>query len=162
MRTFVMSIGNELRSDDGVAHAIAAQLEVHSCALFQLTPEVAAEVAGYDAVVFIDADVEVENVTLEQVSVAASGSPLTHSTGPSEVVELAKILYGFDGLAFVCRVPANDFKPGQRLGPRALGHMREAAKKLRLLLHDLDRFVVEESGPLANARNGTTRLDSDL
>ncbi len=112
MRTLLISIGNELRADDGVAHAIASSLDVQKRAVFQLTPEIAAEIAGYELVFFVDADATVKRTALEEIHACEQASALTHAATPAQIVALSRALYQFSGRAFVCRVPASDFRIG--------------------------------------------------
>jgi len=72
MKALCLAIGNSLRGDDGVAHRVAGQLgqleDVVVSSVFQLTPELAPEVARAEIVVFVDADVNVVETTLEEAA----------------------------------------------------------------------------------------------
>ena len=113
MRTIVIAIGNPLRGDDGLAHIVADRLEnVAVRHVHQLTPELAAELVDFDRVIFVDADATVSNVRIEPVDQQHhSAAPFTHFAQPTEIVALAKALYGFAGEALLCRIPAKDFEP---------------------------------------------------
>jgi len=112
MTRLFLAIGNPLRGDDGVAARVLALLtapgervEVH-----QLTPEMAAEIAPFDNVVFIDADVGAAAVRLEPVEAPAAGAPaLSHHTSAASIVEAAQRCFGFTGQAWLCRLPAREF-----------------------------------------------------
>ncbi len=135
MRTLLIAAGNCQRHDDGVAHAVLKLLDAESLAVFQLTPEVAAHLAGYDTVLFIDADAAVVELKIEPVD--ESGSPsgvFTHSSSPSEIVTLARSLYGFGGQALVCRIPVEDLSHGEGLSSRASALAAQAAEKLKVLM----------------------------
>ena len=115
MKALCLAIGNSLRGDDGVAHRVAGQLgqleDVVVSSVFQLTPELAPEVARAEIVVFVDADVNVVETTLEPVVAGpAYGGPIGHSMSPREIVRLAERLYGFCGRAFLCRIPVESFE----------------------------------------------------
>jgi hydrogenase maturation protease len=137
-RALLIAGGNRLRRDDGVAHTVLERLgpasDVESRALLQLTPEVAEDIAGYDTVIFIDADAGAAGVSIEPVNQPPQPSSLTHVSEPAEIVELSKALFGFAGRAFLCRIPVNDFSPGEGLSRRANALAVQAARKLETLL----------------------------
>ena len=140
--TLLIACGNPLRRDDCVAHEVLRLVtrtpRLELLGVQQLVPELAEEIAGFERVVFLDADVRSMHPAIEPVRVTTSGSPLTHAANPSEIVALSRALFGFDGEALVCRIPARDFSPGESLTPDELHMMREAAGELeRLLAPDL-------------------------
>jgi len=124
-------VGNRLRRDDGVAHHLLDRLQprprVQTRALFQLTPEIAEELVGFEVVLFIDADASAAAVSLEPlVSSAVEAAMLTHVSRPAEIVVLARILFGFSGRAWLCRIPVDDFSTGEGLSQRAAVHCEDA------------------------------------
>ncbi|MGA2714190.1 MAG: hypothetical protein ABSG41_13875 [Bryobacteraceae bacterium] len=140
--TLLIACGNPLRRDDGVAHEVLRIIARTPCrelrSVQQLVPELAAEIAGFERVVFLDADVRSMHPAIEPVRTAMPGSPLTHAANPAEIVAISRSLFGFNGEALVCRIPARDFSPGESLAPDQLQTMYEAASELeRLLEHDL-------------------------
>lgn len=141
MRALLIATGNRLRRDDGVAHTVLEQLgsvrDVESRALLQLTPEVAEDIAGYDTIIFIDADVRMAALSIEALNQVPTSPALTHVSGPAEIVELSRALFGFAGRAFLCRIPGDDFSSGEGLSRRASALARQAAEKLEKLLGDL-------------------------
>jgi hydrogenase maturation protease len=123
MPALAIAIGNPSRRDDGVAHAVVAQISpnrhIHVRHVLQLTPELAAEITGYDPVVFVDADLSADRPTIEPVAESDSSPSLTHASSPEQIVALARALFGFAGTALVCRLPVEDFSPGEGLSARA-------------------------------------------
>src|SRR5579862_6353263 len=109
-----VAFGNPLRRDDGVAWKVFDTLNP-ACGLKQIqpTPELAAEIAGFKRVVFIDASVDGE-LRLDGIE-AHSASFFTHAADPAEVVTLSRALYGFSGEAWLCRIPGEDFSHGEGL-----------------------------------------------
>jgi len=99
MRTLLIASGNSLRGDDSVAHRVVALLgpdartEVRS--VLQLTPELAAEIAGFEMVIFLDAAVGSQAVTIADVPNPSGPPSLSHVSRPSEIVALAVELFGF-------------------------------------------------------------------
>jgi hydrogenase maturation protease len=134
----LISIGNSLRRDDGAGHRVVELLappaHVAVRGVFQLTPELAEDLAGVETVVFIDASVATDEVMLEAVEAGAGAAAISHTLAPGEVVALAKALFGFDGRAWLCHVPGLDFEDGEGLSPVAEANCAEAAEKLRALL----------------------------
>jgi len=132
MQTLLIASGNSLRGDDGVAHRVVELLGagVEARSVMQLTPELAAEIAAYDTVVFLDAAVGIQTVTIEKVQKPAAPATLTHVSSPSEIVTLATALFGFRGRALECRIPVADFEAGRRLSPLAEAFAKEAAQML--------------------------------
>jgi hypothetical protein len=88
MRTLLIALGNPLRGDDGVAHAVIRLLEprtgITTRALLQLTPEFAAELSGFDVAVFLDADVNAQEVSIEPMASIVPRPALTHSSASRE------------------------------------------------------------------------------
>jgi len=117
-RTLLVAIGNSLRRDDGIAHAALRQWsaqDAEKLSVIQLTPELAETIANFDTVIFLDADVTANHITIEPVSAKPPLPSLSHASSPAEVAALARSLYGFRGEALVCRIPAADFSFGEGL-----------------------------------------------
>lgn len=108
-----IAIGNPLRGDDNLAHEAVREAPEGATVrhVLQLTPELAADIAGYGKVVFVDADVGVSTPVLQPLDSGppSGGGPLTHHSSPHYVVALARRLYGWSGEAWVYRLPASDF-----------------------------------------------------
>jgi hydrogenase maturation protease len=140
VHTVVLAIGNTLRGDDGVAAHVAdllgtrAGVEVRR--VHQLTPELAEEMAHATAVVFVDANPGVTEARLERLVPAPQRSPLTHNVSPGELVLVAEQLYGFQGAAYLCHVPAENFAEGDSLSEVAKAGARAAAQCVLALLVD--------------------------
>lgn len=138
MRTLLISCGNSLRRDDGAAHQVLQLLAPSPSRVFravqQLTPELAEELAPFDRVVILDADVASNSLAIEPLSAATSRSPLAHFSLPAEIVSLSRALFGFTGEAFLCRIPAHDFSSGASLSAAARQFAAEAAVQLENLL----------------------------
>ncbi len=113
MKRLLIAIGNPLRGDDGIAWRVLDGLRLSGdrLHLHQLTAEVAAEIAPYDEVVFLDADVETVTPRVEPVGDAPPGSAFTHQVHPAAVVRAARLWFGFEGAAWLWRLPARDFEP---------------------------------------------------
>ncbi len=138
MTTILIAVGNEFRRDDGVARRVLELLGPRpgstTLRVPQLAPELAEQIAGFERVVFIDADLEPGGVRLERLSAAeARAAQFGHSMQPAEIVALAAALYGFSGAAYLCRVPGVDFSNGSELTPEAQANALLAVDLLRTL-----------------------------
>ena len=138
----VIGIGNPLRGDDGVGALLAEQASVLTAAqpdgpvavrsVQQLTPELAAELAALDAVLFIDADSAPEGAQpqLKQLHPAgASGD--SHRLEPAALLAVSEALYGRSPEAQLLLVPAYGFASGTVLSPG----LQQALPAARELLH---------------------------
>lgn len=112
MSTLCIAIGNPLRGDDNLAHVGQDSGLCNMLHVIQLTPELAAEFSGYDEVIFVDADISATQIQTDPVGETYSlTAPLSHHVSPAVLVALARKLYGWEGSAFVRRIPAADFSP---------------------------------------------------
>lgn len=133
MPTLVVGIGNTLRGDDGVAARVLELLARHPSKqlnlrpMLSLLPELAVDIARHGRVIFVDADVRVENVTLERLEGESHAG--LHSFAPSTLVAFARDL-GFRGDAWVCRLPVEAMEAGAPLSVRATAAAQEAANLL--------------------------------
>lgn len=137
LKTLLVAIGNPYRRDDGAAQRLAAMIgeAVDRSACTQLTPELAADLARYERIVFADADLCANSVRLEELTaVEVRPTPLGHALSIEEVVVLARSLFGFTGEVWVCRIPGEDFADGEALSDLAAANVVEAARLLRNLL----------------------------
>jgi hydrogenase maturation protease len=122
-RLLVVGIGSELRCDDGVGRHVAAHVAAHGAVdvevlgVHQLTPELAADLEGRELVVFVDAAVDVDTVTVRRVSPAAA-SASTHHLDPAALLRLADVLGWAPRRALAVHVPAHDLRLGTELSPR--------------------------------------------
>ncbi len=116
----VIGYGNTLRSDDGAGYIIAERVEqwnlaaVRSCWVHQLTPELAAELATVDTVIFVDAAVGIEAVSLEALFPLPEENFTAHRVNPRSLLHLAATLYDKIPTAYQILIPATDFSFGDR------------------------------------------------
>lgn len=130
----VIGIGNALRGDDGVGALLADQVGGRS--VQQLTPELAAELAERQAVLFIDAWLAPPGAGPELIPIgpshgAADSSAETHRLEPAQLLAISLALYGRAPAAQLLRVPAIAFGHGTVLSPE----LQAALPAARALLH---------------------------
>jgi hydrogenase maturation protease len=104
-RCLILACGNTLREDDGVGPFLAQWAEerwrddqrVRVLCDHQWTPDMAQEIAGAEAVIFVDCalDQEPGQILLRELS-SASLKPglVTHHLGAAELLSVAQELYG--------------------------------------------------------------------
>jgi hydrogenase maturation protease len=95
----------------------------------QLTPEMAEMIAAAHRVIFLDADVEVAPGAIRICPVeAASGGVLEHHATPSNLLSLARDLYGSAPPAVVIGIGGESDEFGETVSESTLEGIREAVK----------------------------------
>jgi len=100
----VLACGNTLRSDDGVGPRLAQwaaerfqqDAKVRVVTRQQYTPELAADIAAADSVLFLDASIKSPpgRVRLTPVSSRANADPASHDLSATQLLALTRSLYG--------------------------------------------------------------------
>lgn len=146
----VIGIGNPLRGDDGVGALLAEQAAMLTAAepagpvavrsVQQLTPELAAELAHLDAVLFIDAwpapvGADPQLLPLSGAGAAAGSSAQvssdSHRLEPAALLAVSQALYGRAPAAQLLLVPAQAFEHGTALSPALKAALPQARALLR-------------------------------
>lgn len=131
----VIGYGNELRGDDGVGPRVARAVaewnrpDIRGLAVHQLTPELAAELAKAECVIFVDAAVDTEGATgWRRLRSCSEPTRLGHANDPAWLLGLTQELYGRSPNAWLATIGARDLGYGSRL---TLGSERGAEAVLR-------------------------------
>lgn len=122
-RVLVLGYGNTLFGDDGLGQLIAQHVAdwaipgVLALARHELTPELAADVAAADEVIFVDAALHTDGVVFVPVNAASSDrAGLNHALTPAALLALARAAFGRSPeRAWQLLVPARDFTLGSAL-----------------------------------------------
>ena len=138
----VIGYGNELRGDDGigprVAEAIAAvnHPDVRVRTVFQLVPELAAELAESRMVLFVDALADPSRIAVELARVEAEEIPdwSTHTADPRMLLALTRAVYGRTPEAWWLTVPGRNFAVGEGLSSIAEENVRQAITRIKRLI----------------------------
>jgi hydrogenase maturation protease len=110
----VIGIGNPLRGDDGAGALLAEPVGGRS--VQQLTPELAADLAELEAVLFIDAWLAPVGAAPQlTVITPAAGAAESHRLEPAQLLAISQALYGCAPQAHLLRVPAYRFDHGTAL-----------------------------------------------
>jgi len=134
--TLVIGYGNDLRGDDAAGIRAATLLageapEHRSIITQQLAPDLAADIAQAERVVFVDAypaDRDGAPLRVERVpgDSEGQGSALGHHSDPATLVGLARRLFGATPEAWVVGIPAYCFDAGEAISPQTSFWIDEA------------------------------------
>lgn len=141
----VIGYGNTLRRDDGAGVVVAEAVmawglpDVRAIARHQLTPELAADIADAEKVVFVDAvspqQAQIE-VALHPLALPDRGTALTdaHASNPESLLALASQLYQATPQAYLLTIPAKTFEFGETLSAQTQHHVDQALNTLRVFI----------------------------
>lgn len=138
-RWLVIGYGNDLRSDDGVAHEVVRRVEnlrladVVCRSYHQLTPELADLIKDFSRVVFVDAmdASRCDVVRATRLEWEGPWEPCgAHVSSPQYLMRLASELYHARPEAWMITVPALNFDFGLALTPTALEGCAHAVEKV--------------------------------
>jgi hydrogenase maturation protease len=140
----VIGIGNDLRGDDGVGvrvvRALRPRADVETIVVHQLVPELADRLRAAQRVLFVDASIEDETVRLDRVEPSLHRG-LGHACSPAALVGWTRFAYGEEPQAWLLRIPAVVFEPGERLSPVAEACMPDALHKIEAWLSQCPELV---------------------
>lgn len=133
-RLLVIGYGNTLFGDDGLGQLIAEHVAdwavpgVFALARHELTPELAAEIAAADEVIFVDAALHTDGVVFVPVTRAApERDGLDHALTPAALLALAETAFNRSPRhAWQLLVPARDFTLGNSLSAVAREGLEKA------------------------------------
>ncbi|MGB5713352.1 MAG: hydrogenase maturation protease [Waterburya sp.] len=145
MNFLIIGYGNTLRSDDGAGQIVAQKIaewelpEVRSLAVHQLTPELTANIAQADAVIFIDAvATNSENpVSLKIKQIQAKDGENTnfgHSCNPRSLLSWTQVLYGKRTKAYWVLIPAVNFDFGEQFSTITQQGIDTSLKQVKQLI----------------------------
>lgn len=140
----VIGYGNELRGDDGLGPRVAEDVAaanypgVQVWSVCQLVPELASEVAEARMVIFVDATVDPDRITVELKRVEAREAIdwSTHSVDPRTLIALTRAVYGRTPEAWWLMVPGQHFGFGEGLSSIAQTNVKNASERLWRLIAD--------------------------
>jgi hydrogenase maturation protease len=136
-KILLYGFGNPGRGDDGLGPALAAAIEeigipnIAVDANYQLTVEDAAEIAGYDAVVFADAATQgatpfwfsrIDDTSIKRESGCIGWT--SHSVSPAQVVALARDLFASKVAGYTLGIRGYEFGDlDEALSARAIDNL---------------------------------------
>ncbi|NJN20424.1 MAG: hydrogenase maturation protease [Leptolyngbya sp. RL_3_1] len=168
MTTLVLGYGNTLRSDDGVGVQVAAavaawhQPQFQTLAVHQLTPDLAAAIAPFLLVIFVDATVAAgpdAAIAFNPLDLSSSETFTTHIASPTALLALAQRLYDARPTAYLLTIPGVNFELGEGLSETATAGKAQALELLRELCLD---NVEERFGRLGAALAKPNRVEAHV
>jgi len=143
-RVLVIGYGNPGRLDDGLGPRAAAEVErwhldgVTVDADYQLQVEDAARLAGFDVVVFIDADVACRDpYEFRRLEPTGEVGFSTHSVAPGAVLSMARDMFGARPRAYTLGIRGHEFNEfGERLSETARANLEASLGFLERVLRD--------------------------
>lgn len=155
--TLVIGYGNDLRRDDAAGRRAAEQVGdrglpgVRVLSVPQLAPEHVVDVAACARVVFVDASIVDDTVTVRPVVPCWPGWRTTHHLAPASLLGLARTVGDVAPPAVVVTIPISDAAVGLALSPRAAAGVRDAVARIVELC---DRPAAERPAPRDRSRPG--------
>jgi hydrogenase maturation protease len=138
----IVGYGNQIRGDDGIGQAVITELEqlnlmnVRSLSLHQLTPEVAAEMAEVDTVIFVDASLEGKTVNITSLEPLPSDLfNWGHSLNPRSLLSLTQFLYQKQPQSWLIAIPGENFELSESLSQKAQQGIQEALRIIKTFIN---------------------------
>jgi hydrogenase maturation protease len=125
MTWLVIGIGNTLRRDDGLGPWLVEHIadwrvpSVTTCAVHQLTPELAVEIAKHDGVLFLDASASEEGPQIVEIELSTGANRVGHALSPGDMLALTDRLGIRRPRAWMVAIPGSDFGFGEGLSADA-------------------------------------------
>jgi hydrogenase maturation protease len=139
-RLLVIGYGSTLRGDDAAGPRVAEavdQLQLPGVRALMpplLTPELAAETAQAETVVFVDATAApAQEVRLEKLKPSPSSQLLGHAADPAILLALTRDVFGSLPHAWLLTIPVKNFAIGEGLSEQAQRGVAEAIRQVRAL-----------------------------
>ena len=133
----VIGYGNDLRRDDGAGRWVADRLEeldldgVETRSVPQLTPELALEVADRPMVVFVDASLDADHLSVDIVErTSETSTVMTHHGSPAALLDLGANVGSQPDVAHVVSIPASDLEMGFDFSVRTAQAAEEAVQRV--------------------------------
>ncbi len=144
MNYLVIGYGNSLRGDDGAGQRVAEQVEnwhldnVRSLALHQLTPEVAADIAEAETVIFVDAITPTEEpiaqIQVTPIQAQETSTHWAHFQDPRSLLALTQQVYGTVPPSWWILIPAVDFEFGEHFSAITQQGIVDALAQIKTLI----------------------------
>jgi hydrogenase maturation protease len=143
-KSLVIGYGNSLRGDDGIGREVAEIVaswnlpQVRSLSRFQLTPELAADLAEVEMVIFVDACqvAKTDTVKLYDLQPLADIQIRSHFSSPQTILNLTQTLYGKCPQAWWLVIPGVDFHFSDRLSATAKQNISLALTQIKNLVSE--------------------------
>lgn len=133
----VIGIGNDMRGDDGigpsVVHAIPSRANLTTMTVHQLVPELAEQLRSARRALFVDASLEVDQISLTQIK-PSEHRGLGHACSPAALLGWTNLAYEQVPESWLLSIPGFSFGLGDGLSPRAMASIPEALRRIEVWL----------------------------
>ena len=159
MKTLVLGYGNRSRTDDGVGWFVLERLQelalpnVELLTSHQLDVDHAEVISGFDDVIFVDAAVpeSPQPITRTIVQPCFRSHAVAHYLTPSDLLELARTLFGRAPRGILFSIRGSDFNFGTTLSPAIERAAGEVVREIEALLSTPGQPVAATRGVAAHA-----------
>ena len=133
----IIGYGNTLRSDDSVGQIVGMEVEawnlpqVTSIYVHQLTPELAEKIAEFGTVIFVDASIQTQKVSLTSIKNKENSKNWTHHLTPASIIYLTQFLYQAKPQAWLINIPIENLNFGEKVSNLAEEGKKEALEIIR-------------------------------
>ena len=143
MTCLVIGYGNTLRNDDGAGQIVAEKVanwklnNLRAIAVHQLTPELAANLAEVEQIIFVDAYPACDQRTVQTYPLQplATMTLKSHTSDPRVLLTLTETLYNHCPQAWWVLIPGVNFELGEELSPLTQNGITEALAQIQSLLN---------------------------
>lgn len=152
MNILIYGYGNPGRQDDGLGNLFVDRIEqwakrenlnnIHFDSNYQLNIEDAAEIAGYDIVVFADASIEeIEDFELTEITPESKVEFSMHSVSAAYVVFLCNDIYKKTPKSFLLHVKGYEWEFKEGVTTAAIQNLEKAIAFMTPLLKSPDKLI---------------------
>ncbi|MFP4471143.1 MAG: hydrogenase maturation protease [Bacteroidales bacterium] len=154
-KIFIYGYGNPGRQDDGLGNLFVEKISqwVQQEDLknfkfdsnYQLNIEDAAEIAGFDIVIFVDASVEdIQDVVLDEITPKTKVEFSMHSVSASYVVQLCNDIYKESPRAYLLHIKGYEWEFREGVTARAAQNLEKAIEFMKPLLKAPEKLLKGE------------------
>ena len=134
----VIGIGNEMRGDDGigprVVDAIPARPDLETVTVHQLVPELAERIRCSRRVLFVDASLDRDEVSLTKIE-PSNHRGLGHACSPAALLGWTKLAFAEAPESWLLSIPGFSFEPGNGLSSYTAAWIPEALQRIETWLN---------------------------
>lgn len=135
MKVLIIGYGNTLRGDDGLGPFVVEEIAarklpgIRTKVVFQLTPELAEELAQVDMAIFVDAG-SGDGVHVDSVGDSEVIEEFTHAPNVQTILGLARTVFGHAPRTWVVSIAGSDFSFRVGLSPQGQENARRAVQSV--------------------------------
>ena len=154
-KIFIYGYGNPGRQDDGLGNLFVEKISewvqqegfknFKFDSNYQLNIEDAAEIAGFDIVIFVDASVEdIQDVVLDEITPKTKVEFSMHSVSASYVVQLCNDIYKESPRAYLLHIKGYEWEFREGITAGASENLQKALEFMKPLLKAPEKLLKEE------------------